>query len=171
MKRTLNIITWTAACLACFLAGYLMGVTAPNRNAVEASEPVHRSAVQLLRQQHRNQLTSFQKTIMAMAWTESRCRTDAVGADGDWGILQMLDIYVQEANRVSGGDWSHWDAFNARRSLDILFAMQDHYNAERSSVKAIRLHNKSEQYRREVESNRDWIERYEDFRNLLIEYK
>lgn len=134
-----------------------------------APEPeVHTSAMELLRKQHRNDLTEWDKLVLAIAYTESRFRDDAVGTAGDSGILQITELYVREANRVSGANFKHEDAFCVDSSLVMFAAIQDFYNPSHDIDQAIYRHNKSESYRRTVLENLEMINRYEALRAKLI---
>lgn len=127
-----------------------------------------KSAVELLRQQ-RGELSEWQKLVLAIAFTESRFNPDAVGKAGDYGCLQITPVYVREANRVSGANYCHEDAFDIDMSLAMFSAIQDEYNPQRDMELAIRLHNKSAAYRRSVLDNLAMIERMEEFRAIIIE--
>lgn len=132
----------------------------------EPTEPI--SVVALLRQQ-RGELSEWQKLMLAIAFTESRFNPDAVGKAGDYGCLQITPVYVREANRVSGANYCHEDAFDIEMSLAMFTAIQDEYNPQRDMELAIRLHNKSAAYRRAVLDNLAMIERMETFRAKVIE--
>lgn len=124
------------------------------------------SAVQLLREQ-RDELTDWQMLILAISFTESRFRPDAVGKAGDSGHLQLLPIYVDEVNRVAGTDYSINDAFDIDKSLEMFNLLQEHYNPSKDIDEAIRFHNKSPQYRKAVLENLEMIRRYETIRARL----
>lgn len=112
----------------------------------------------------RDTLSEWQQLTLAIAYTESKFNADAVGKAEDSGLLQIRPIYVREVNRISGSDYSPEDAFDIRKSLEMYELMQDHYNKDRDMDKAIRLHNKSDAYRREVLKNLDFIRRFEAVR-------
>ena len=105
---------------------------------------------------------------MAIAMTESMFRTDAVGTKHDSGILQITPIYVADVNRITGCDYDIEDAFDTAASLRMFEALQAHYNPERDIDKAIYYHNKSKSYKRRVMENLAFIERYESFRQAVI---
>ena len=125
------------------------------------------SAVELLRNQHKDELTEWNKLIMAIAFTESRFRSDAVGTDQDFGVLQITPIYVSEVNRISGENFSHEDAFSVDKSLEMFAIMQEARNPQKDRDLAIWLHNKSDAYRRTVLENLDMVRRYEAVRAKL----
>ena len=132
-----------------------------------ATEPV--SAVALLRGLHKGELSEYDKLILAIAFTESRWNPDAVGKNGDLGFLQITPVYVREANRVSGANFKHEDAFSIDSSLAMFAAIQGHYNPSRDIEEAIHRHNKSPEYRRRVLESLEMVERYEAIRMKLIE--
>lgn len=140
----------------------------------EKKEPApeyHWSTIELLKEYHgqKEALTDFDKLTLAIALTESRFNPDAVGKDDDLGILQIRPVFVEEANRVSGSNFRHEDAFDIDSSLAMFNAVQSHYNAEHDLDKAIRLHNKADWYRAKVLENYDLICRMEVVRAKLIE--
>lgn len=112
-------------------------------------------------------LTPWQEIILAIAYTESRFNPCAVGKDHDTGVLQLTPIYVREANRIAGADYELADAFDIEKSVEIFSIMQDHYNPEHDVEKAIRLHNRSPYYRREVLKNLEFIKKMEAVREAV----
>ncbi len=137
------------------------------REPVEAPVPEKISVVQLLRQQHGDELTDWQVLQLAIAYTESRFNPSAVGKAQDSGILQITPIYVAEVNRIAGTDYVLQDAFDPVKSLEMWDLMQAHYNEGRDLERAIALHNRAPQYRAAVLQNMEWIRRYEAFRKQL----
>lgn len=136
----------------------------------EVEQPeYHWSAVELLRNQRREELTEWNRLIMAIAWTESKFNPDAVGNSQDYGCLQITPTYCAEVNRISGANFKHEDAFDIDSSLAMFDTMQSHYNPDHDIDTAIYFHNKSASYRRIVLENLELIKRYETFRTKLIE--
>ena len=124
------------------------------------------SVVQMLRQQ-RDELSEWDMLILAISFTESRFRPDAVGKAGDSGHLQLLPVYVDEVNRVSGTEYTINDAFDIDKSLEMFNLLQDYYNKNHDIEEAIRHHNKSPQYRKAVLENLEMIRRYEKIRSRV----
>lgn len=138
------------------------------RQQLETSPvPEKISAVQLLRQQHQDELTDWQVLQLAIAYTESRFNPAAVGKAQDSGILQITPVYVAEVNRIYGTSFVLQDAFDPVKSLEMWDLMQAHYNEGRDLERAIALHNRAPQYRAAVLQNMEWIRRYEAFRKQL----
>ena len=137
-----------------------------NDSQTEMQTPV--SAVELLRKQHKDELTEWQQLIMAISFTESRWNPDAVGKAHDSGHLQLVPIYVAEVNRLYNTDYTIEDAFDIGKSLEMYDLMQRAYNPSRDLNKAIYYHNKGETYRQTVLANLDMIKRYETIRRELI---
>ena len=136
----------------------------------ESVQEYHWSTIELLTEYYGEPepaLTDFDKLTLAIALTESRFQPDAVGKDDDLGILQIRPVFVEEANRVSGSNFRHEDAFDIDSSLAMFNAVQSHYNAEHDLEKAIRLHNKADWYRAKVLENYDLICRMEIVRAKL----
>lgn len=137
----------------------------------ERPEIHHHSAVEMLRKQHQQQaqLTEFDKLIMAIAYTESKFRTDVTDSAGAKGILQIMPCYVAEVNRLYGTDYVSTDAFDLDKSLELFNLMQDYYNPDRNIDEGIRRHNKSSAYKRTVMENYKLICRMEELRSKLIQ--
>lgn len=133
------------------------------------AEPVYQSAMDLLREQHKNDLTEWDKLILAISFTESRFNPDAVGKAGDTGHLQITPVYVKEINRLYGTDYTIEDAFDIDKSLEMFYLMQQFKNPTGNLEQAIYYHNKSAQYLNTVKENLAMIERYEALRKKLIE--
>lgn len=131
-------------------------------------EPVIEPPVEEVEAQ-RDTLSDWDELILAIAYTESKFNPDAVGANGDFGCLQITKVFVDEANRISGLNYEHEDAFDIDSSLEMFALIQDHYNADHDLDKAIRLHNKSDAYRRTVLNNLQLIRNYEKIRGRLTE--
>lgn len=139
------------------------------RETPEETDYPRWSAVELLKEYHGEELTDFDRLTLAIALTESRFDPSAVGSADDYGILQIRAVYVEEVNRVSGTNFSHEDAFDIGKSIDIFNAMNEAKNPQRSIDKAIALHNKSADYKRRVLANLETINRYEEIRARLVE--
>lgn len=137
-------------------------------NSAPAPE-VRTSAMELLRKQHRDDLTEWDKLILAISFTESRFNPDAVGKAGDTGHLQITPVYVKEINRLYGTDYTIEDAFDIDKSLEMFYLMQQFKNPTGNLEQAIYYHNKSAQYLNTVKENLAMIERYEALRKKLIE--
>lgn len=136
------------------------------REAAPAPAPEPISAVQLLRAQ-RGALSDWQHLVLAIALTESRFDPDATGPAGDTGILQLLPVYVDEVNRVAGTGYTIEDAFSPDAALEMFEIIQGHYNPGRDIDAAIYHHNKRPGYRAAVLRNLEFVERYEQFREVI----
>ena len=134
----------------------------------EPVEPPHWSAVELLRNQHKEELSEWDQLILAIAYTESKFRPDAVGSSNDSGCLQLVPIYVAEVNRLYGTSYTIEDAFDIGKSLEMYELMQAAKNPSRDLNTAIYYHNKSEAYRQVVLRNLELIRNYEAIRKQLI---
>lgn len=125
------------------------------------------SVCALLRQAHNAELSDWQELQMALMLTESRFNPDALGAANDRGILQLVPIYVAEANRIAGTDYTPQDAHDIDKALEMFAIVQGYYNPTCDTEKGIYYHNKGEGYRRAVLRNLELIRRYEDTRKHL----
>ena len=158
------------------IVGIALAVTAAaiilcscGRQPSDITEPAYQSAMELLRKQHRNDLTEFDKLVMAISFTESRFNPDAVGKAGDTGHLQITPVYVKEINRLYGTDYTIEDAFDIDKSLEMFYLMQQFKNPTGNLEQAIYYHNKSAQYLNTVKENLAMIDRYEALRKKLVE--
>ena len=118
------------------------------------------------------QLSEWQTCQLAIAMTESHCNPDAVGKTQDGGLLQITPIYVKEANRLAGTNYTHEDTFDIAKSLEMFGIIQDHYNPGHSIDKAIHLHNPGGNaigYARKVQDNILLIQRLEAARKAVVE--
>lgn len=108
-------------------------------------------------------LSDWQMFEMAVIFTESKGNPDAVGKDGDWGVMQIRDIYVREANRLAGTEYVHEDAFDIQKSLEMFNII----NPEQDMEKALKRHNpgsKGYAYRQ----NYEMIKRMEAVRKIIV---
>lgn len=115
-------------------------------------------------------LSDWQILEMAIAFTESRFKTDAMGRAEDTGILQIRPVYVDEVNRLSGRDYTIEDALDPCLSLEMFNLMQKHKNPGHSIDTAIYFHNKSPYYKKTVLENVELIRRAEEMRRIIINF-
>ena len=115
-------------------------------------------------------LSDWQILEMAIAFTESRFKTDAMGKAEDTGVLQIRPIYIDEVNRLSGRDYTIEDALDPCMSLEMFNIVQGARNPTKDMEEAIRLHNKSPYYRKVVLDNVDLIRRAEEMRRKIINF-
>ena len=156
MKRILILISLLVLANGC------------KRNANETQTEIPQwSAVELLRKQH-NELSDWNKLILAISLTESHFNPDAKGKDGDSGHLQLVPIYVAEVNRLYNTDYTIEDAFDIGKSVEMFNLLQDHYNPSHDINAAIRYHNRSSAYKAKVVENYNLICRMEKVREELV---
>ena len=115
-------------------------------------------------------LSDWQVLEMAIAFTESRFKTDAIGKAEDTGVLQIRPIYVDEVNRLTGYEFTIEDALDPCLSLEMFNLMQEHKNPGHSIDTAIYFHNKSPYYKKTVLENVDLIRRAEEMRRKIINF-
>lgn len=86
--------------------------------------------------------SDWSKMVSALIKVESNGRADAVNENsGATGILQIMPIYVAEANRISGRNYTLEDRLDPRKSIEMFEIVQGHHNPKRNIEKAIRSHN------------------------------
>ena len=111
---------------------------------------------------------------LAIMKTESNFDPTQVGKTKDYGINQITPIFVAEANRIVGENrYTHQDAFDIQKSIEMFNIIQDKHNKTHSIDKAINLHNpggSSIGYSKRVYDNIMFIKRLEAARGELIKY-
>ena len=121
-------------------------------------------------------LSDWDVLKMAIIKTESEFDPKAEGSSRDKGIFQITPVYVEDVNRIirvkrlNREPYSHDDAFNVEKSLEMFDIMQDYYNPEHSLDKAIYLHNpggESIGYPGKVKKNMTFIRNLEEVRKSL----
>lgn len=117
---------------------------------------------------------------MAIMKTESEFDPTQIGSSQDLGILQCTQIYVEEVNRIlrmqegNQKEYSHLDAFDIRKSIEMFNIVQGYHNKEHSISKAISGHNPggaSIGYGKKVYDNIRFIKRLEEARQELIKFR
>ena len=147
----------TGASVGCFF-GYGNGY---NKAVAESAESA---------EMKKDTLSDYQILQLALIYTESEGNPLAVGKSGDWGLLQITPIYVKEVNRILGEEkYSHEDAFNPEKALEMFSVAQDYHNPNHDIDAAIRLHNKAPWYGPKVLKNVQRIKAYEEYRKLVKE--
>lgn len=119
-------------------------------------------------------ISEWQALQLAIIMTESRFNPRAEGKTQDRGLYQITPIYVAEANRLSGRNFSHDDAFSMEKSIEMFDIVQSHYNPEQSIDLAIMKHNPGGAaigYSRRVKENLKFIKQYEAVRTALKDYE
>lgn len=82
--------------------------------------------------------------INAIIHVESRGDTKLIGKDGDVGMMQQLEISVEEANRLNkfnNKNYTLKDRFNPKSQIEMFLIIQDHYNKAGDYETAARLWN------------------------------
>lgn len=117
---------------------------------------------------------------MAIMKTESEFDPTQIGSSQDLGVFQCTPIYVEEVNRIlrmqegNQKEYSHLDAFDIRKSIEMFNIVQGYHNKEHSISKAILGHNPggaSIGYGKKVYDNIRFIKRMEEARKELIKFK
>jgi hypothetical protein len=156
------------------IAGCIVGIiyASKHREETPKTEAPKYSAVQLLRNLHKGELTEWDVLQLAIMFKESRFNPNAVGSANDRGVYQITLPYMREANRLSGRNYTHDDAFDIRKSIEMFAIVQGRYNQNKDIHEAIKHHNPGAGagYEKEILRNMQVIRRYENARKLLIEY-
>lgn len=142
------------------LVGYSFGYCSGYNKAVaESAESA---------EMKKDTLSDYQILQLALICTESEGNPLAVGKNNDLGCLQITPIYVKEVNRILGEEkYSHEDAFNPEKALEMFSVVQDYHNPNHDIDAAIRLHNKAPWYGPKVLRRIQTIKQYEEYRNLV----
>lgn len=108
--------------------------------------------------------------VLAMMSVESGFNPGAEGTEGDTGILQIRQIYVDEVNRILGyKEYSLLDAYDVGRSLEMFDILQGRHNPDGDFLRTIYYHNKSPRYRDRVMAEYNRLLLYERMRERLID--
>lgn len=116
---------------------------------------------------------------MAIMKTESEFDPSRIGATQDVGIMQFTPIAVEEVNRIlrlegKEEEYSHLDAFDIRKTIEMFNIIQGYHNKEQNISKAIHQHNPggaSIGYGKKVYDNIRFIKRLEEARQELIKFR
>ena len=116
---------------------------------------------------------------MAIMKTESEFDPSKIGATQDVGIMQFTPIAVEEVNRIlrlegKEDEYSHLDAFDIRKTIEMFNIIQNYHNKEQNISKAIHQHNPggaSIGYGKKVYDNIRFIKRLEEARQELIKFR
>lgn len=126
------------------------------------------------------ELSEWDMLQMAIMKTESEFDPTQIGSSQDLGVFQCTPIYVEEVNRIlrmqegNQKEYSHLDAFDVRKSIEMFNIVQSYHNKEHSISKAITGHNPggaSIGYGKKVYDNIRFIKRLEEARQELIKYE
>ena len=159
----------TAALIALLIVVVILSIFGCARTEEPVAPEYHWSAVELLRNRHKGELTEFDKLTLAIALTESKFHADADSGEGDYGLFQLREIYIDEVNRIAGTSYTIEDAFDIDKSIEIFRTMQLFKNPGQNLEQACYYHNKSKEYLNTVMRNYKLICRAEEVRAKLIE--
>ena len=99
---------------------------------------------------------SLDDLMYAIMYIESRGNEKAYNPNGDCvGALQITKICVRECNNILkklgfSKRYSYADRWNKQKSIEMFYLIQDYHNPSHDINKAIRLWNKSQQYKNKV---------------------
>ena len=79
--------------------------------------------------------------IPALVQVESRGDPNALGKNNDRGILQITPILVKEVNRISGLAYTHDDAWDPEKSIEMFYIIAQKYCPEHDFEKMARIWN------------------------------
>ena len=79
--------------------------------------------------------------IPALVQVESRGNPNALGKNNDRGILQITPILVKEVNRISGLAYTHDDAWDPEKSIEMFYIIARKYCPEQDFEKMARIWN------------------------------
>lgn len=125
------------------------------------------------------ELDEWTTLTMAIMKTESEFDPSRIGATQDVGIMQFTPIAVEEVNRIlrlegKEDEYSHLDAFDIEKTIEMFNIIQNYHNKERNISKAIHQHNPggaSIGYGKKVYDNIRFIKRLEEARQELIKFR
>ena len=79
--------------------------------------------------------------IPALVQVESKGNPNALGKNNDRGILQITPILVKEVNRISGLTYTHDDAWDPEKSVEMFYIIARKYCPEQDFEKMARIWN------------------------------
>ena len=79
--------------------------------------------------------------IPALVQVESKSNPNALGNNNDRGILQITPILVKEVNRISGLAYTHDDAWDPEKSIEMFYIIARKYCPEHDFEKMARIWN------------------------------
>ncbi len=171
MKKDVKTIIFVViGLLAIFLWGYLFGLYMQKSKQEKVVEEKIKEVY--IAEEGLSEWTTLQMAIMK---TESEFDPSQIGATNDLGINQITPIFVSEVNRILGKEvYSHLDAFDIRKSIEMFNIVQGYHNKEHSISKTITVQNPggaSIGYGKRVYDNIRFIKRMEEARKELIKYE
>lgn len=114
-------------------------------------------------------LSERELLMLSIMSVESNFNPEAKGKQGDTGILQIRQIYVDEVNRILGyNKYTLSDAYDINRSLEMFDILQNHHNPDNNFIKTIYYHNKSDAYQSRIIKEYNKILLYESVRDKVI---
>ena len=174
-KHLISGIIYSIVIIAAFSAGAFTGqYCQKNKQEKVVEEKIKEVYVE------GEELDEWTILTMAIMKTESEFDPTQIGSSQDLGILQCTQIYVEEVNRIlrmqegNQREYSHLDAFDIRKSIEMFNIVQGYHNKEHSISKAISGHNPggaSIGYGKKVYDNIRFIKRMEEARKELIKFK
>lgn len=175
IKHLISGIIYSIVIIAAFSAGAFTGqYCQKNKQEKVVEEKIKEVYVE------GEELDEWTILTMAIMKTESEFDPTQIGSSQDLGILQCTQIYVEEVNRIlrmqegNQREYSHLDAFDIRKSIEMFNIVQGYHNKEHSISKAISGHNPggaSIGYGKKVYDNIRFIKRMEEARKELIKFK
>lgn len=170
LTTTVKIIFYICLGLFFFCLGGLVGDTLAKKNQEKVIEKEFEEIY--IGGEELSEWTILQLAIMK---TESSFDPSAIGSGNALGLYQITPICAAEANRLLGEEkYSHLDAFDIRKSIEIFNIVQGNNNSGKSISKAISIQNPggaSIGYGKKVYDNIRFIKRMEEARRELIKYE
>lgn len=173
-KHLISGIIYSIVIAAAFSAGAFTGqFSQKNKQEKVVEEKIKEVYVE------GEELDEWTILTMAIMKTESEFDPSRIGATQDVGIMQFTPIAVEEVNRIlrlegKEEEYSHLDAFDIEKTIEMFNIIQDYHNKEQNISKAIHQHNPggaSIGYGKKVYDNIRFIKRMEEARKELIKFK
>ena len=174
IKHLISGIIYSIVIIAAFSAGAFTGqYCQKNKQEKVVEEKIKEVYVE------GEELDEWTILTMAIMKTESEFDPTQIGSSQDLGVFQCTPIYVEEVNRIlrlegKEEEYSHLDAFDIRKSIEMFNIIQGYHNKEQNISKAIHQHNPggaSIGYGKKVYDNIRFIKRMEEARKELIKFK
>ena len=171
----LVIIYWILAIIASFCIGWGLGTSIQSQK--NESKLVEKVVEKVYTE--KEELSEWSILQLAIMKTESEFDPGAIGASQDLGVFQQTPIFIEEVNRIlrlkgEKKEYTHLDAFDVQKSIEMFNIVQDYHNREHSISKTFTVQNPggaSIGYGKRVYDNIRFIKRLEEARKEVLKYE
>ena len=136
MRKNKEYFAFFICAIAIYLSGVYAGIVSERDNGKKIYDTV------IIKVKEGNDSVKWDKLINAIIQVESERKDSAKSNKGAVGQLQLMPVYVKDANRILGEEkYSLSDRYKRDTSIEMFNVVQGHYNPTHDIAKAIKLHN------------------------------